>query len=169
MTTPEHANSAHAWNKERARINHDWLRVSFLTFLQAWRSELDQDGEAGGLSAELTKQLAEWNRRRPQLDALLADAEYALSPARGQENELLLNFPPADRARLLAAGHEEWLQHSGIQRKLKLTQVAADAVDDLVNALLKGAPVSMAGTRLYGACCKVSDQLSALSVDSGAT
>jgi hypothetical protein len=152
-----------SWNARRARLNHDWLRVKFLTFLQAWRRELDQGGELGQLSEQIRLQLAEWTQRRDGLEDLLASAEDALSPANSEDDMLPTMLSPEERNRIRAATHAEWIQQSGIQERLRFARDSATEIDALVTSLLGGELVSLAGTRLYEAGCRFSDRLSSLS------
>jgi hypothetical protein len=161
------ASDAAKWHARRARLNHDWLRVKFLTFVQAWQQELDRHGEAGDLEEPLRSQLAQWRQSRVGLEELLAAAEDALSPANLEDDVTPADLSDEEKRELRVATHAEWIEQSGIRDRLASVREDAAAVDSLVAQLLTGEPIPQAGTRLYEMACKVSDGLSSLNTEAG--
>ncbi len=153
---------ARSWDERRSTVNHDWLLNKFLTFLLAWRTELDRVSESAPLPREVKKQLAGWQRRRSELTTLLGDAEQALSPARVIEDSFLSGLSAEARGQVRVDAHECWLKQSGIVESLEQIGVYAQTVDVLVDQVLAGEHVNGAGTRIYEAVVKLSHGLSSL-------
>ena len=158
--TATHTDSR-AWHDERARFNHDWLMVSFLTFIQAWGPELDRAGEGAMLPHDVEVDLRDWQQYRPRLDALLGGADSALGPAAHFE---ALGVPLSlDAQRYLLDGARAlWRERSGIVNLLEAIRVDAAQVDTVVEQLLDRMPVDAAGIRLYETCLRISQNLSSL-------
>lgn len=147
------------WYQERARLHHDWLTVSFLTFVQAWQVELDRAGEGSALPDEVSSQLKHWTHHKPRLDALLAGAAKALGPG---STSVLAGLPPQEVEAAIATVHRMWLEQSGTGGLIARLQGAVSDADALVNGLLAQRLVPSAGRRLYECCVTVSRGLSAL-------
>lgn len=153
---------AQAWQRDRTRFNHDWLMVSFLTFLQAWRDDLDAAGNGARLAPEAELHLQYWAQQHGRLLNLLADAEWALGPASQQQHAAHGSGLLSARDALLDHAHAVWSERSGIRtRLLDLHGVAAEA-DALVRLLLLREPAQAAGATLYRLCLQISRGLSAL-------
>lgn len=155
-------NSCADWENERARFNHDWFQVRFLTFLQAWQEEINAAGKDGNLSAELLQGLGDWEAHRPQLERLLADAKCLLSPARLVEIPPLDSLPEQQRAWLAKVVDAAWLEKSGIGAAVEDLSTMAKEVDGLVETLSSRQSLENAGIRLYGTCRRLSHTLSLL-------
>ncbi len=150
------------WNNERARFNHDWLQVRFLTFLQAWQEELDAAGKDCNLTTDLLQGLGDWYAHRPQLERLLDDAKCLLSPARLVEVPPLDSLPEPQRAWLTEVVDAAWLEKSGIGSAVEDLSTMAKEVDGLVENLNSRQSVENAGAKLYATCKRFSHALSSL-------
>lgn len=151
-----------AWNNERARFNHDWLQVSFLTFLQAWHEEIDSAGKDRNMPADLDQKLRDWSAHRPQLDLLLREAKRLLSPARLVEAPPLDSLPERQRAWLAEVVEAVWSEQSGVALAVADLTAMANEVDGLVEAVCTRQPAERAGARLYESCRRISHALSSL-------
>lgn len=162
MEVSQEAYSSEDWNDERARFNHDWFQVRFLTFLQAWQEELDAAGKDGNLTEDLLQGLGDWKAHRPQLERLLADAKCLLSPARLVEVPPLDSLPEPQRAWLAEVVDAAWLEKSGIGSAVEDLATMAKEVDGLLENLSARQSVENAGAKLYATCKRLSHALSSL-------
>lgn len=153
-----------AWNDERARYNHDWLQVSFLTFLQAWKEEIDSAGKDGNLPIGLGQKLGDWGAHRQQLDLLLGEAIRLLSPARFVEAPPLDRLSERQRVWLTQVVQGVWSEQSAIASALADLAAMANEVDGLVVSLCSRQAVESAGARLYELCGRISRALSSLPI-----
>jgi hypothetical protein len=151
-----------AWQRDRIRFNHDWLMVSFLTFLQAWREDLDAAGGGAGLAPEAALHLQQWVQHRDGLLNLLAVAEWALGPLGQQHASADDDAPLSAHDTLLSHAHAVWCERSGIGARLAELRAVASEADELVWRLLQHLPVQEAGSALYRLCLQVSRGLSGL-------
>jgi|APMI01.1.fsa_nt_gi hypothetical protein len=149
-----------AWHRERSHLNHDWLTVSFLTFVQAWRDELDRVGGGDPLPVTAVPYLEDWGQYRPRLEALIAHAADALGPAHALANDPTLS--DAARQLVVQAAHAAWQQSSGVTELVERLQSRVAQTDALVLCLLSGGQVPNAGTLLYDNGVAISRGLSAL-------
>lgn len=163
MESPQRRNSYADWENERARFNHDWLQVRYLTFLQAWQEEIDAAGKDGNLPAGLLLGLGDWKAHRQQLEGLITDAKCLLSPARLVEIPPLDSLPEPQREWLAEVVDSVWLQKSGIASAVEELSTMAQEVDGVLEALSSRQSVENAGAKLYGTCRRLSHALSSLS------
>lgn len=156
------------WLERRARFNHDWLQVSFLTFLQAWHVELDVYGSTADLPVDIRTVLGEWVVRRPVLDLLIRYAEQLLGPGKVLDEFPLNELPYDQRLWLLDEVGKLWREASGFRLLIGDLEATATSVDEVIGNLLADHPCLHAGTRLYAKCQTVSRLLTALPMIRGA-
>ncbi len=150
------------WHRERARLNHDWLIVSFMTFLQAWRCELDRVVRDSQLPNELVSSLNEWKGQRDRLSRLLNDAENALGPI-GKAISLRGEAWSNENKEVVSSAHSVWLTASNFRAKLSDLRNDVLMVDKLVDELTCGTRTKAgAGSELYALCLRISQGLSSL-------
>lgn len=154
--------SFEVWENERARFNHDWLQVSFLTFLQAWHEEIDTAGNDCNMPADLDQKLRDWSAHRPQLDLLLKEAKRLLSPARLVEAPPLDSLPERQRVWLAEVVEAVWSEQSGVASVVEDLSAMANEVDGLVESVCARKHAERAGVRLYESCRRISHALSSL-------
>lgn len=148
-----------AWLAKRAQLNHYWLQNEYMTFLFARRRDLDV---GGAVPQRLVQRLAEWSTHKNEMEALLGEAEDALSPRQ------LFNQPPLDmllelhRDWLMPLTHELYCERSGIRKAVADIGAKIIEVDELVTRIGSNVAEKETGTKLYDRCRVLSSLITAL-------
>ncbi|HEB87572.1 MAG TPA: hypothetical protein ENI68_11245 [Gammaproteobacteria bacterium] len=155
-------NGVAPWQGHRARLNHDWLQVRYLTFLQSVTSEVDDWATSSRVQPEVKEGVLKWRERAKEWVELISDAEATLSPVRYLEVPPLSGMEPETRAWLSKCVHEIYCARTGIRETcLELADRLAK-IEVLLQAIESGHAEQGAGNSLYTACLKFSRGVSSL-------
>lgn len=131
-----------SWQRDRSRINHDWLKSQYLPALGAMISVLNEDVECTDLERQLGGlELDRWADSRARIEALAREFEIHMSP------RALFCRPPLDKCDkrtkewLPELVHMLWRARNPVDAWVRgsLTAVAeADAAWGLLGAGLHG-------------------------------
>lgn len=135
-----------SWQQRRSDFNHQWLKNRFLSALDAAAQVIRGRIRAAACLQELVDvDLPEWQERREDLNALLAEFETEMSPRR------LFDSPPLSECKspamevLADFSHELWLARYPVAEWLEGARRAASEVDAHYELLRRIAPVDVAG------------------------
>lgn len=121
-----------AWQKQRSRFNHDWLKNQFLPALARWLNLLDDLIEDPEFERSFIPTfLAQWESQRAEAQRLANRFEEEMSPACLLDQPPLARFGEQDKAWLKSLVHNLWLQRYAVSAQVDEALAAirdADAV-----------------------------------------
>lgn len=104
-----------AWQKQRSRFNHDWLKNQFLPALARWLNLLDDLIEDPEFERSFVPTvLPQWESQRVEAQRLANRFEEEMSPACLLDQPPLARFGEHDRAWLKRLVHNLWLQRYAV-------------------------------------------------------
>lgn len=159
-----------SWKHQRARLHHDWLQNSYLTFLRAEAENLDHPEKCLTSHQNILEQLLIWEQKRLIFLKFIGNTVEALSPRQ------LLFVPPLDKMMnedkewLGPLIHALYLERSAIAEKVQLLTDAFCEIDKLVKELSlmlqsESAAKNGYGQKLLEKVLELSKQISALPYD----
>jgi hypothetical protein len=125
-----------AWQRQRAALNHDWLKNRFLTTLDSATNVLRGRvrGEAY-LSYLLADVLMDWDSRRQEIAELVRGFEDGMSPRLLLEAEPLVRADQETRRVCGAVVHQLWLTRYSVREMVKSALCALDQADSTCDSL----------------------------------
>lgn len=118
------------WEKRRSDFNHDFMKNFFLMALSRWLRLLEGETDDPHLERTfLVSVLPAWKSARAQLNALLSDMEFNLSPARSFEMLPLSRCDDSTKSWLPSLVHELWLVRNSIRKQLENARRAVQDAD----------------------------------------
>ena len=150
-----------SWAAERARLNHDWLIVSFMTFLLAWRDDLDSFDTSKEMRDEIRFHFKDWQLHHKQLRNLISRAQQVLGPL-GQFDSDQLNPDDKSLKQFIESAHASWMESSNISKRVTDLTNAVESANSIIEGYFNGSATVSGGTELYKLCLLISRGLSGL-------
>ena len=111
-----------AWQKQRSRFNHDWLKNQFLAALARWLNLLDDLIEDPEFERTFVPTiLSQWELQRVEAQSLASRFEQEMSPACLLDQPPLARFGEQDKAWLKRLVHNLWLQRYAVLAQVNAT------------------------------------------------
>lgn len=164
-----------AWQTERGQLNHNWLQNGVLVSLNHALRVVDGKVRSANMHQTLGEDVARWQERRGDIEALLGRFEDEMSPKALFEHEPLRRCTQQIRLWLTPLVHELWMGREKVAEKIDRAMDAYHSAEQAYNQVrseLDQLPVEIAPQGLLpfkqsldefiAACDALSQSISAL-------
>lgn len=125
------------WEKKRAKLHHDWLKNSYMMFLNARAESLDDAVKScSAIREDVVEQFFEFKYRTIDLENLIDETVTSLSPAQLVEEYPLCNMDGDNKKWLAEVIHTLYCKRTGIEKKVEEIKFKLLSIKDLYNLLV---------------------------------
>jgi len=133
-----------AWQSQRGKLNHDWLKNDFIKSVDAFTARLGQpEPDEGRIREFLVDDLPQWDRSRPEIRSLLDGAEDSLSPRELFDAYPLSMCTATTMAWLPGLIHALWLNRYAIRQLVDGASQALERADSFYARLAPGSHAAL--------------------------
>lgn len=142
------------WQRRRSEFNHQWLKNKLLSALDCAANVMRGKLKGGDYVGDVVENdIREWERRRVDLDRLLADFESEMSPQALFEILPLSHWEPELKATMGELLHCLWLSRYPVKDWVEDARKAAQSVnrsyEQLIHTFAAGATANDSGEREF--------------------
>jgi len=118
------------WQRRRSDFNHQWLKNRLLSALDCGANFLQGRLQGTGyLEDVILIEVREWTERRKDLDELLNDFEYEMSPSRLLDTPPLCDWEPNIKSVIAELIHKLWIVRYPVKEWVETARKAVSEVN----------------------------------------